>query len=68
MSPLPRPGRLSRLGWPPGPQSPSADKGALVGERVGRGMLRKGPTALSGDPWEVGAPRARERGPTGRSS
>lgn len=66
MSLLLRPGRVSRPGWPSGPKSPTADKGALVGERVGRGVLRKGPAAMSGSlggwgPASVG-------GATGRSS
>lgn len=55
-----RPGRVSRPGRPPGPKSPAADKGVLVGERVGRGLLRKGPAAMSGS-WGLG-PRERGRG------
>lgn len=61
-----RPGSVNRPGRPPRPKSPAADKGALVGERVGRGLLRKGPAAMSGSlggwgPVSVG-------GATGRSS
>lgn len=39
---------------PAGLQSPASDKGALVGERVGRGPLGEGPAATSGAPraWE----------------
>lgn len=55
-----RPGHASRPGRPPGPKSPAADKDALVGERVGRGLLRKGLAAMSGS-WGL-EPRERGRG------